>query len=126
MVGKNNPFNIRSSRNKWLGQIGSRKGFCEFSSLGYGIRAVLVLMCTYRDKYHLKTVRDVVTRFAPPSENKTEDYIKYVDPVGCGSSLFYRNPYHYLAMMSQFEGNKVPYDLITWCARSYDIDVWHD
>ena len=44
----------------------------------YGIRAAcILLMRTYRKK-GAKTIRQVVTRFAPPSENNTENYISFV------------------------------------------------
>ena len=31
---------------------------------------------TYREKYGLKTVREIITRWAPPSENDTADYLE--------------------------------------------------
>ena len=79
MIGKNNPLNIRYSIfNRWRGQSGSKRGFCEFTEMQYGIRAAcILLMRTYRKK-GAKTIRQVVTRFAPPSENNTENYISFV------------------------------------------------
>ena len=76
---KNNPLNIRySGFNRWQGLCGERKGFCEFSTLSYGIRAAaIILMRSYR-KYDCDTVRSIIRRWAPPSENPTDEYIKFV------------------------------------------------
>ncbi len=78
MIATNNIFNIRATKGgQWLGQVGTKKGFVEFDTREHAIRAWLVLMRTYRKKYHLRTIRDIVTRFAPPSENNTEAYVNY-------------------------------------------------
>ena len=44
----------------------------------YGLRAAFVLLRTYSSKYKLNSIRDIVTRWAPPSENDTEAYIRTV------------------------------------------------
>ena len=77
MIGKNNIFNIRAGKAQWLGMTGTRRGFVEFDTQEHGIRAWLVLMRSYRRKYGCRTIRQIVTRFAPPSENQTERYIKF-------------------------------------------------
>ena len=56
---------------------GARKGFVEYDSQEHCIRAWWVLMRTYRRRYGCTTVRQIVTRYAPPSENNTERYIQY-------------------------------------------------
>ena len=78
MIAKNNIFNIRKGLGpKWKGETGVCKGFVEFETREHGIRAWIVLMRTYRQKYRCATVRAIVTRFAPPNENNTQAYIKY-------------------------------------------------
>ena len=77
MIAKNNIFNIRKGPKAWKGETGARNGFVEFESREYGIRAWIVLMRTYRQKQRCATVRTIITRFAPPSENNTQAYIKY-------------------------------------------------
>ena len=77
MIAKNNIFNIRAGQAQWLGMTGTRRGFVEFDTQEHGIRAWLVLMRNYRRKYGCRTIRQIVTRFAPPSENNTERYIKF-------------------------------------------------
>ena len=77
MIAKNNIFNIRAGKAQWLGMTGTRRGFVEFDTQEHGIRAWLVLMRNYRQKYGCKTIRQIVTRFAPPSENQTKQYIRF-------------------------------------------------
>ena len=77
MIAKNNIFNIRAGKAQWLGMTGTRRGFVEFDTQEHGIRAWLVLMRNYRRKYGCRTIRQIVTRFAPPSENNTKRYIKF-------------------------------------------------
>ena len=77
MIAKNNIFNIRAGSAKWIGMTGTRKGFVEFDNREHAIRAWLVLMRTYRHRYGCNTIRKIVSRFAPPNENNTEDYIAY-------------------------------------------------
>ena len=77
MIASNNIFNIRATRQAWLGQTGSRKGFCTFKDRWWCIRAWVRLMQTYRTMHGCKTIRQIVTRFAPPAENDTDAYIDF-------------------------------------------------
>ena len=79
MLAKNNIFNIRATKSgaKWLGQVGATKGFVDFSNPDLCIRAWCKLMATYRFKYGIKTIGGIVLRFAPPSENNTDSYIRF-------------------------------------------------
>lgn len=91
MISKNNPFNIRySSLNHWIGLEGETKGFCDFDSRYHGLRAGIILLRNYVYRKNLDTVKKVVERFAPPSENNTSVYIHYVSHVllssGCSST----------------------------------------
>ena len=76
MIAKNNIFNIRAGQAQWLGMTGSKKGFVEFDTQEHGIRAWLVLMRNYRRR-GLKSIRQIVSTYAPPTENQTERYIGY-------------------------------------------------
>ena len=90
----NNTLNIRLSSDRWQGQIapslleraGGEASFCQFSSMKYGWRAAFRLLChTYYGKYKLRTIRALITRWAPPKENDTEAYIRRVtDRIGIG------------------------------------------
>ncbi len=81
-----NPLNIRcSARNHWLGLDPKRpcvKGFCRFISVAYGYRAAVVLIKTYIQRRGCTTPRQIIGRWAPPSENRTALYVAAV----CGRS----------------------------------------
>lgn len=79
MIGKNNYLNIRTSSGfTWNGQTGSTRGFADFESVEMCRRAgAYLLMRSYR-KADCKTIEKVISRWAPKSENDTENYIKFV------------------------------------------------
>jgi hypothetical protein len=78
----NNPGNIRRVNGvPWLGEIQPQPwapGFVTFSNLQYGFRALLKLLQTYITKHGADTVEKIISRWAPPSENNTENYIQFV------------------------------------------------
>ena len=80
-IRNNNPGNLRVSHaNNWRGKLRGNakrdKQFEEFESLEYGYRALLITLRNYITKHNLRTLRQIITRWAPPSENDTEAYIK--------------------------------------------------
>ena len=87
-IRNNNPLNIRRSGDKWQGlkTLQEDKEFFQFETIEWGWRAAFVILCkTYYGKYKLRTIRDIVTRWAPPKENNTEAYIRHVsDYTGIG------------------------------------------
>ena len=87
-IRNNNPLNIRRSADKWQGLKAQQEDreFFQFSEMKYGWRAAFRLLChTYYGKYKLKTIRALITRWAPPKENNTEAYIRRVtDRIGIG------------------------------------------
>lgn len=77
----NNPACIRlSNLNKWKGlsKVQKDKEFCTFDSVHYSIRALIIILRTYTYKYGLNSVRGIISRYAPVSENATELYINLV------------------------------------------------
>lgn len=74
----NNPGNIRSSIIPWVGQIGSENGFCTFKDISYGLRAMAVDLSNKISKDGLDTITEIITKYAPPSENDTAAYISKV------------------------------------------------
>lgn len=76
----NNPGNIRNSSTEWLGEIvpSKDKSFKQFSSMAYGYRAVIKLLQNYRKLYNLKTIAELINRWAPSNENNTSAYITRV------------------------------------------------
>ena len=71
-----NPGNIRLGES-WLGlrMKQTDPDFCQFTSMTYGCRALLKLLRTYVEKRGCTTIRKVVERWAPPSENDTSSYV---------------------------------------------------
>ena len=84
----NNPLNIRRSGDKWQGLKAQQEDreFFQFSEMKWGWRAAFVILCrTYYNKHKLRTIRALITRWAPPKENNTEAYIRRVtDRIGIG------------------------------------------
>lgn len=79
-IRNNNPGNIRKSEDKWQGltQPQPEGPFFVFENPIYGIRAIARLLINYQDKYGLRTIGQIITRWAPPSENNTRAYIDSV------------------------------------------------
>lgn len=74
-----NPGNIRKG-NDWQGLApnGLDAEFDVFVSAEMGFRALCRVLLNYKRKHGLKTVREVIGRWAPPNENNTDAYIKFV------------------------------------------------
>jgi hypothetical protein len=62
----NNPGNLRNP---------SGVGFQRFGSQEEGLRAMARQLRRYQTRDHLSTIADIVTKYAPPSENDTAAYI---------------------------------------------------
>lgn len=80
-VRNNNPGNIEMTGSLWKGEIPHAQNtdgrFKQFYNYIYGIRAaILNLQSYYKDGY--RTIRQMITRWAPPKENNTEGYIRFV------------------------------------------------
>lgn len=78
-----NPGNIDwNERNRWQGQTGKEQGlgarFAVFDSHENGIRALAVLLTTYQDRHGLRTIRGIVSRWAPSTENNVGAYVAHV------------------------------------------------
>lgn len=110
-----NPGNIRRSKTRYKGERHPSRDseFKEFESMAYGYRAMFVLLDTYSRRYGLCTIRQMLNRYAPPSENFTEGYIRYVAgktgiaPDEMLNSRAARDMVPVVAAMSQIE-NGVP------------------
>ncbi|MFT5755394.1 MAG: hypothetical protein ACI9LM_000101 [Alteromonadaceae bacterium] len=119
-VRNNNPLNIRESAD-WEGEseVNKDKDFEEFTTPEYGFRAAYKILMTYRNKYDLRTISDIIHRWAPTSENDTQAYIDYVSKRVDASGLFglyeydlSREQYPQLMLaMADFEGAKGAFTL---------------
>lgn len=89
-IRNNNPLNIRKGNN-WKGerQPQSDPSFEEFESLQMGLRAGFIILRNYQHnslapKMRANTIRKIINRWAPTSENNT---LKYIDTVARRSGL---------------------------------------
>ena len=79
MIGRNNPLNIRYSPfNTWKGQRGQTRGFCNFSELKFCFRAALIIIRKSYFNRGLKSYEQIISSWAPSSENNTKSYICYI------------------------------------------------
>lgn len=79
-----NPGNIRGGAEKWRGEVGrDPDGFCIFATPELGLRALALLLLTYQRKHKLRTIEQMIGRWAPPNENDTPSYVAAV-ALQCG------------------------------------------
>lgn len=82
-IRNNNPGNIRFDGTKWRGLIGDDGAFCIFDTPENGVRAIARILLKYQARTGspgmggngLDTIREIISRWAPPTENNTESYI---------------------------------------------------
>lgn len=77
-IRNNNPGNIKAFGGiHWRGQRGQdADGFATFSSPRFGLRAIAVIWQDYCYYHKFTTLRQYLDRWAPPSENHTETYLR--------------------------------------------------
>lgn len=121
-----NPGNIRRGAD-WKGLKAEQDDpdFCQFESMEWGCRALIRTLVTYRKKYHLTTVRQIIRRWAPPAENDSTAYMKHVaSAIGrdVDESLpFDTDPTYYLAIAKVIARHENGLD-----AMSISDDVWEE
>ena len=61
-----NPGNIRRSRGRYKGEVVPSRdpAFKQFESLAWGYRAIFVLLHTYRTRHGLRTIAEMIARWA--------------------------------------------------------------
>lgn len=78
-----NPGNIRHAKGvRWQGMAGAQSdtNFVQFNGPRWGIRAIARVLITYQDKRlaadgsRIDSVREIIERWAPASENNTDAY----------------------------------------------------
>nr|WP_294975048.1 structural protein [uncultured Pseudomonas sp.] len=83
-IRSNNPGNIDyNPRNDWQGQVGIEVGvpkprFARFDTPENGIRALGKLIRAYQNKHGLKSIEQIISRWAPSNENNTRAYAEAV------------------------------------------------
>lgn len=80
----NNPLNIRHSTDRWRGARAGQTDseFVQFTSMAYGYRAAWRVLTSYRERFAKEgqplTPRNIIRRWAPPSENNSDAYLRTV------------------------------------------------
>lgn len=115
-VRNNNPGNIMKGDKGWQGEVqGNDTRYATFATPEAGIRAMGKTLLTYQDKHGLNTVEDIVSRWAPATENNTAAYVATVAKaagVKPDAPLNLRDPAVLTAVtraMIQVENGKQPY-----------------
>lgn len=70
-----NPLNLRIG-NDWQGEVKKPNDayFEQFTEMRWGIRAACIVLRRYIDRYHRRTIPEIVESWAPPHENFTKAY----------------------------------------------------
>ena len=78
-IRNKNPGNIKLGTD-WDGLASEQSDpvFCVFTESVWGIRALMRILLVYRFHHKKNTTEDIIARWAPPSENDTDAYIKFV------------------------------------------------
>ena len=80
----NNPLNIRRSADRWEGTRSEQTdpSFVQFETMAYGYRAAWKTLESYWKYFHRMrqpfNVTTIIHRWAPPTENDTQNYIRTV------------------------------------------------
>ena len=87
-IRNHNPGNLRRSADPWQGLAAEQTDseFFQFASAKWGIRALARTLIAYQDRVGLKTIKQMIGRWAPPNENDTGAYVRAVAAsVGVGA-----------------------------------------
>lgn len=79
-IRNHNPGNLRRSADPWQGLAAEQTDaeFFQFASAKWGIRALARTLIAYQDRIGLKTIKQMIGRWAPPNENDTGAYVRAV------------------------------------------------
>lgn len=79
-IRNRNPGNIRRSSDRWKGlaPLQSDPAFFVFEAPIWGIRAMAVILRNYQRRHGLKTLAQIIGRWAPATENDTAAYVRAV------------------------------------------------
>lgn len=80
-IRNHNPGNIRRTSDPWQGLAVPQtdREFFTFKTAIYGIRALARVLINYQDEHKLRTIRQIICRWAPAKENDTAAYVASVE-----------------------------------------------
>lgn len=75
-ITNNNPGNIRKNSTQWEGLAGVQDdpSFFKFICAFYGLRCLARTLINYQERKGLKTLRQILSVYAPESDNPAADY----------------------------------------------------
>ncbi len=120
-IRNNNPMNIKHSSNQWVGAYGVQSDdvFVQFESPMFGLRAGAKTLLTYERVHFLSSIRSIINRWAPPSDdNPTSKYVDFVaSQVGVDPDMFISVRDHLAQLLPaivEFENGENPYTVDTY------------
>jgi hypothetical protein len=120
-IRNRNPGNIRRSGDRWKGlaPLQSDPAFFVFEAPLWGIRAMAVILRNYQKRNGLRSIAQIIGRWAPASENDTAGYVAAVSKA-MGVDPHERLDLHHgtvlralIAAIIRHENGQQPYDLDT-------------
>jgi hypothetical protein len=124
-IANRNPGNLdrTSPRAGWRGALPDEaltdSRFEQFEDVLYGLRAMARVLVNYQTRHGLKTIRAIISRWAPPNENVTNSYI---GAIATACMVEADEPYdlsdddslvRIMVAMIRFENGSQPYSLTT-------------
>jgi hypothetical protein len=120
-IRNRNPGNIRKSSDRWKGlaPLQPDPAFFVFEAPLWGIRAIAVILRNYQKRLGLKSLAQIIGRWAPAGENDTAGYVAAVGkamevdprtPLDLGNDTTLRA---LIAAIIRHENGLQPYDLDT-------------
>lgn len=116
-IRNNNPGNIRRTSEQWQGMAPEQTDpeFVQFITPEDGFRAWAIILRNYRIRYGAQTLQQIITRWAPPSENDTQAYINSVSSRSgiAPDAVVHESEYpQLLEAMTKHENGVQPYTLL--------------
>lgn len=120
-IRNRNPGNIRKSGDRWKGlaPLQSDPAFFVFETPLWGIRAMAVILRNYQRRHRLKSLAQIIGRWAPAGENDTAGYVAAVSKamnIGPRAQLDLNDAASLRALIAaiiRHENGHQPYDLGT-------------
>ena len=125
-IRNNNPGNIKDFGIPWEGLAADHERtpeqqkestFCVFRGPHWGIRAMAIILRNYQKKHNLRTINQMMNRWAPKSDsNPIYQYTNYVaEKVGVGQNVSidvddFDTMLKLVRAITRFENGEDPYD----------------
>ena len=125
----NNPGNVRNNTQHFIGEVvpSQDKAFKQFIDMEHGFRAMWALLKTYYHVHRLRTINDILSRYAPTQDhNNTKAYAEFV-AAKAGKKVDERLYYNYDSMgrvvlaMAEYESGYVRPEWEACCKQGYEL-----